>query len=153
MVIPRFLEIKEPMAKHPAFSVQITHQNAPLVEVLIVDFAWVSGMAKSQKQKCVASCPRPSRNLSALRDFQHTREELGINLSAFNLGFVNPKNNRCISVGFAFQGRKVIRIDGSIFFPRVQAASVKPPVLEKLFGTCFRDHRLLLTERGRQTLP
>jgi len=104
------------MAKRPAFFVRDTQdQTVPLVEVVLVDFPWVPGMAMSQKQKCIDSMHNSIKNrhpTHVLEISSKSREELGIKLSAFNLGFLHPKHNTFISIESAFQGSKVFESSG-----------------------------------------
>jgi hypothetical protein len=115
------------MAKRPVFFVQDpNNQDAPLVDVVLVDFKWSPGMAKSQKQKSINSLHesihvrRPCR---VLEISSKSQEDLGIKLSAFNLGFVHPKSNAFICVESAFQGSKVFESSGP--FPELYAQSAR----------------------------
>ena len=99
------------MAKRPAFYVSEKSDGVKrLVDVVMVDFDWVAGMAITQKQKCIDSLHSAIQNqrpASILEISSKSREVLGVKLSAFNLGFTNPKTNQFISVESAFQGSKV----------------------------------------------
>jgi hypothetical protein len=104
------------MAKRPAFFVQDpSHRESSPVEVATIDFEWFPGMAKSQKQKSIDSLhgaiqkQRPSR---VLEISSKSRDELGIKLSAFNLGFFHPKSKKFVCVESAFQGSKVFKTSG-----------------------------------------
>jgi len=115
------------MAKRPAFFVRDTQdQTVPLVEVVLVDFPWVPGMAMSQKQKCIDSMHNSIKNrhpTHVLEISSKSREELGIKLSAFNLGFVHPNSNTFISVESAFQGSKVFKSSGP--FPELYSLTAR----------------------------
>jgi hypothetical protein len=104
------------MARRPAFFVRdAQNQNESFVEVVMVDFPWIPGMVKSQKQKCIESMHdaiQKYRSARVLEVSSKSREQLGINLSAFNLGFVHPNSSTFISVESAFQGSKVFESSG-----------------------------------------
>lgn len=104
------------MAKRPAFFVHDNRDGAaPLVEVVMVDFQWYPGMAKSQKQKSIDSLHmaiQKHKPAHILEISSKSRDELGVKLSAFNLGFLNPKSRKFVSVESAFQGSKVFETAG-----------------------------------------
>ncbi len=105
------------MAKRPAFVVAGNHV-AHLVDVIIIEFPWIPGLATSQKQKCVEAMHfaiARSRNLRTLEVSSKSTQPLGKKISAFNLGFIHPKTQSFISVESAFQGSKVF--DGGGPFP------------------------------------
>jgi len=115
------------MAKRPAFfATDPTNNKSPLVDVVIVDFKWFPGMAKSQKQKSIKSLHdaikkrHPGR---VLEISSKSPEKLGIKLSAFNLGFTHPKTNKFICVESAFQGSKVFESRGP--FPELYAQTAR----------------------------
>jgi hypothetical protein len=85
-----------------------------LVSAVLVEFRWVPGMARSQKQKSVVSLHEAAR----LRGIEPTLEistkssnRLGSQLSAFNL-VVKTRGPRGMSVEEAFQGSKVFETGG-----------------------------------------
>jgi hypothetical protein len=101
------------MAVRPVFFA--TDSGNTFVDVRLVDFEWIPGMAKTQKQKSVDSLHRSIRNLgdySVLEVSSKSRDSLGIELSAFNLGFIHQKNGKFITVESAFQGSKVFEQGG-----------------------------------------
>lgn len=131
------------MAKRPVFFVQDSAQReSPPVDVIMVDFKWFPGMAKSQKQKSIDSLHdaiqkrRPGR---VLEISSKSRQGLGIKLSAFNLGFIHPKTNKFICVESAYQGSKVFESSGP--FPELYnqtAREAKSFFKEKELGPLLR---------------
>lgn len=108
------------MAVRPVFFV--AKDGAAYVDVRLIDFGWFPGMAKSQRQKCVDSLHEAIRaggTKAVLEISTKSREQLGIKLSAFNLGFIHPKSNQFICVESAFQGSKVFEREGP--FPDLYA--------------------------------
>jgi hypothetical protein len=79
-----------------------------------VEFKWFPGMSKSQKQKSIKSLHKAANELSIshiLEISSKSEEEIGINLSAFNLMIVTGKS-RTFSVETAFQSSKVFEKGG-----------------------------------------
>lgn len=115
------------MAKRPAFfATDDRDQSAPLVKVVMVDFQWFPGMAKSQKQKSVDSLHGAIKKRNSFRVLEissKSRDELGVKLSAFNLGFMHPKTQQFVSIESAFQGSKVFQAAGP--FPDIYAQSAR----------------------------
>jgi hypothetical protein len=115
------------MAKRPAFFVTDNRDRAaPLVKVIMVDFQWFPGMAKSQKQKSVDSLHgaiNKDNSIRVLEISSKSRDELGVKLSAFNLGFMHPKTRHFVSIESAFQGSKVFQTAGP--FPDLYAQSAR----------------------------
>ena len=124
------------MAKRPVF---IVSQSGPkFVNVKLVDFQWVPGMAKSQKQRCVESLHSALHELGVKQVIEISSKSLsslGCSLSAFKLGFKHPKSKKFICVESAFQGSKVFE-DGGPFpeFYDMYAAKVKKVIKERRFG-------------------
>jgi len=118
------------MAVRPAFYVT---DNGPLyVEVELIDFSWVPGMAKTQKQKCVDALHRAIKTRGAqnvLEVSSKSRDHLGVQLSAFNLGFTHPKNAQFVCVESAFQGSKVFEHGG----PFIELFSMNAREAKKFF--------------------
>ncbi|HQO09817.1 MAG TPA: hypothetical protein PLK90_08710 [Clostridiales bacterium] len=104
------------MAKRPVFFVQQSSSlELPAVEVVLVDFDWYPGMAISQKQKSIDSlhyAVKKKRPCRILEISSKSPSELGIKLSAFNLGFTHPKSKKFLSVESAFQGSKIFELSG-----------------------------------------
>jgi hypothetical protein len=101
------------MAVRPAF--YVTESGPLYVEVKLMNFSWVPGMAMTQKQKCVDSLHRAIKARGAqsvLEVSSKSRDQLGVQLSAFNLGFTHPKNGQFVCVESAFQGSKVFEHGG-----------------------------------------
>lgn len=101
------------MAVRPVFFA--TDSGNSLVDVRLVEFEWIPGMAKTQKQKSVDSLHNAIRCLgeyAVLEISSKSRDQLGIELSAFNLGFYHQKNGKFITVESAFQGSKVFERGG-----------------------------------------
>lgn len=124
------------MATRPVF---IVGKSSPLyVEVRMVEFSWVPGMAKTQKQKCIDSLHEAIIKGgvgNVLEVSSKSREPLGIQLSAFNLGFAQPNTSRFVSVESAFQGSKVFEKGGP--FPELysmNARDAKNYFKEKMLG-------------------
>jgi len=115
------------MARRPVFFVQDDcDRTAPFVDVVIVDFHWFPGMAKSQKQKSIDSLHdaiQTHRPVRVLEISSKSRGELGIMLSAFNLGFIHPGSNEFVSVESAFQGSKVFEMSGP--FPELYTQTAR----------------------------
>lgn len=101
------------MAVRPVFFA--TDAGNSFVDVRLVEFQWIPGMAKTQKQKSVDSLHNAIRSLgeySVLEISSKSRDQLGIELSAFKLGFTHPKDGNFIHVESAFQGSKVFEHGG-----------------------------------------
>ncbi len=141
------------MAIRPVFIASQGANNH--VEVQWVDFHWFPGMAKSQKQKSIASlhdAVDADFGVLPLEISSKSRSDLGVELSAFNLGFVHPKTNRRICVESAFQGSKVFEYGGP--FPDLywqSARDVKKFLKGKSLGLlrefCFFGQTWPLTPR------
>ncbi len=101
------------MAKRPVY---VPNKDGKLaVSEIEVEFRWFPGMAKSQKQKSIASLHEASekRNISPLLEISSkSDQELGVKLSAFNLFITTKKQKRTFSVESAFQGSKVFEKGG-----------------------------------------
>jgi hypothetical protein len=79
-----------------------------------VDFKWFPGMSKSQKQKSIKSLHTAANELNVsliLEISSKSEEELGVNLSAFNL-MITTKQSRSFTVETAFQSSKVFEKGG-----------------------------------------
>lgn len=131
------------MAKRPAFFVTDNcDPTAPFVKVVMVDFQWFPGMSKSQKQKSIDSLHsaiQEQNSVQVLEISSKSRDELGVKLSAFNLGFFTPKDQTFVSVESAFQGSKVFETTGP--FPelyRQNAREAKKFFKERSYGRLVR---------------
>lgn len=102
------------MAERPIF-IPIT-EGPTLVRTKYVEFKWFPGMAVSQKQRSVDSLHQAARALSELEKVlevsSKSRDDLGVELSAFNLTFTTVKYNRTFSVECAYQSSKVFERGG-----------------------------------------
>ena len=102
------------MAARPVFIPSFDSDQ--LVRTIFVEFTWFAGMAASQRKKSVASlheatkeqglCTRP------LEVSTKSSDELGSQLSAFNLTVKTEKHNRAFTVEAAFQSSKVFESGG-----------------------------------------
>lgn len=100
------------MANRPVF---IPREDGPaLVEIVNIDFDWSPGLSVSQKQKSIASLHFHFRqqfpDAHILEVSSKSEEELGRQLSAFNMGMTS-KNGQFISVEALFQSSKVFISD------------------------------------------
>lgn len=102
------------MAERPIFIPTI--EGAALVRTRFVDFRWFPGMSVSQKQKSIDELHRAAEKIPSidrvLEISSKSKEELGVDLSAFNLNFTTTKYKRTISVECAYQGSKVFERGG-----------------------------------------
>ena len=131
------------MAKRPAFFVTDNcAPTTPFVKVAMVDFQWFPGMSKSQKQKSIDSLHsaiQEQNSVQVLEISSKSKDELGVKLSAFNLGFFTPKDRLFVSVESAFQGSKVFETIGP--FPelyRQNAREAKKFFKETNYGPLVR---------------
>ena len=101
------------MAKRPIFVP--LYDDKRFVLERYVDFNWHSGFAKSQKQKSIRDLHRMALieyDVSApLEVSSKSEQELGVNLSSFNLRFKTLKG-RLLTFEAAFQGSKVFSLGG-----------------------------------------
>ncbi|MBB6241268.1 hypothetical protein [Rhodanobacter sp. MP1X3] len=102
------------MAERPIFMPSL---NGPeFVRTEMVQFKWFPGMAISQSQKSIDSLHEEARkNLNinkVLEISSKSRDELGINLSAFNLMIKTLKYGHEFSLECAFQASKVFENGG-----------------------------------------
>lgn len=99
------------MARRPIF---IPVSAGSFVEERMVDFTWHAGFAVSQQQKSIRSLHAAADKLGIapmLDISSKSMEELGVQLSAFNL-MLKGKNGNTLSVECAFQGSKVFERGG-----------------------------------------
>ena len=79
-----------------------------------VDFTWSPGMSKRQKQKSIKSLHKAANELGILPILEissKSEENIGVNLSAFNL-MIKTKQSKSFSVETAFQSSKVFEKGG-----------------------------------------
>jgi hypothetical protein len=102
------------MANRPVFVPGKTN-GSPHVATEGIDFIWVPGMAKSQKQKSIRSLHDAARDQLGVHRIleisSKSEERLGIDLSAFFLKTVLP-DGRAVPLENAFQSSKVFAEGG-----------------------------------------
>jgi len=101
------------MAKRPIFIPRIDGSIG--VEVKLISFSWYPGFSAVQKQKSIHSLHESaySEGVEAILEISSKSEdELGVNLSAFNLYITTKKYNNKFSVESAFQSSKVFENGG-----------------------------------------
>lgn len=102
------------MAVRPIFLVR--SDGDLFVDVDFVEFDWIPGLSKSQKQKNIVSLHQSAldshENLKFLEVSSKASTSLGLGLSAFNLGYMHPRTKKSISVESAFQASKVFEKGG-----------------------------------------
>jgi len=102
------------MAARPIFIVN--PKGGQFVTVRDIQFEWFPGFAVVQKQKSIESLH--SNAVSSYGDMKileissKSKDELGIELSAFNLMITTKKHQKTFSVESAFQGSKVFENGG-----------------------------------------
>ena len=101
------------MAKRPVF---LSSKTPPFwIKEKEVEFKWHSGFAVSQKQKSIAELHKNAKQIdSSIRILEISSKSptaLGVNLSAFNLGFI-LRNGTKVAVENIFQGSKVFEKAG-----------------------------------------
>lgn len=101
------------MAKRPVFVSKF--EKGEIYKKIIIDFEWFPGFAVTQKQKSIkdlhAKTIEKYPDLKLLEISSKSLDEIGVNLSAFNL-MINTKNNMTFSVETAFQASKVFELGG-----------------------------------------
>ncbi|WP_285400060.1 hypothetical protein [Lysinibacillus sp. fls2-241-R2A-57] len=101
------------MAKRPVFISKL--EKGKIFKKALIEFEWFPGFAVIQKQKSItdlhAKTIEKYPELKILEISSKSLDELGINLSAFNL-MINTKNNMTFSVETAFQASKVFKLGG-----------------------------------------
>lgn len=101
------------MAIRPVF-IPTTTPNVGVKE-LMLDFNWHSGMAKAQKQKSIRSLHEAAKQkeyFPILEISSKSEDELGVQLSAFNLCITTKLKNTVFTVETAFQGSKIFERGG-----------------------------------------
>lgn len=100
------------MATRPIFLPNISE---PGVIVKDIDFKWFPGMAVVQKQKSIVSLHSAAKEQGihpVLEISSKSKEQFGVNLSAFNLEIKTKIHKKIFSVETAFQGSKVFERGG-----------------------------------------
>ena len=102
------------MAKRPVYIPR--DRGHEFVATKIVEFTWFPGMSKKQKQKSIRSLHGQAKKLlgidKVIEISSKSEDELGVNLSAFNLMIVTKKQNMRFSVESAYQASKVFERGG-----------------------------------------
>ncbi|UJF24066.1 hypothetical protein L0B52_06910 [Suttonella sp. R2A3] len=102
------------MASRPIFIPQASGNL--LVSTEYVDFEWSPGMAVSQKQKSILSLHDAAMRLNIctkpLEISSKSKNDLGVNLSAFNLKGTTKKREKAFTVESLFQSSKVFEEGG-----------------------------------------
>lgn len=102
------------MAVRKVFRVNLKDSN--YVDVIDINFEWNPGFARIQKEKNIQALHRNYLNLyendKVLEISSKSSENLGVNLSAFNLTFTTLKKNNTFSVESAFQSSKKFDLGG-----------------------------------------
>ena len=114
------------VAKRPVF---IPRGNSDtFVETVYVDFVWYPGMSISQKRKTIASLHESARNSGCCRNVLEistkSPDNLGVELSAFNLKVVTERYGREFTVESAYQSSKVFE-DGGPYRDLLYADSLR----------------------------
>jgi len=101
------------MAIRPIF-IPNTHAE-PKAQEKAIEFTWFAGFSTSQKQKSIAELHKEAKAFgvnNALEISSKSKDELGVQLSAFNLTMRTRKSDKQLTVETAFQGSKVFKNGG-----------------------------------------
>lgn len=102
------------MASRPIFIPEYRHDF--LVDSQNIDFTYFSGFAVSQKQKSIVSLHEAIKKKFGFKHIlevsSKSKDQLGIDLSAFNLMIQDSKKGKSFSVECAFQSSKVFEKGG-----------------------------------------
>lgn len=99
------------MANRPIF---IPNKSNLGVDIKNIEFKWFPGMSISQKQKSIESLHEAANRkgiTSILEISSKSKENLGVDLSSFNLK-IRTRKNRLITVESAFQSSKIFEKGG-----------------------------------------
>lgn len=92
------------------------YESQLLVETKFVEFTWFPGMAPSQKQKSIVALHQSAKDKGIcnhpLEVSSKSLDELGVQLSAFNLAVKTEKHKREFTVETAYQSSKVFNNGG-----------------------------------------
>lgn len=122
------------MANRPVFIPE--YQNNFLVRKDDIEFQYFSGFAVSQKQKSIDSLHTEINKKFGISNIlevsSKSKDQLGIDLSAFNLMLKDPSSDKEFSVECAFQSSKVFEYGGLmlIYWIRPQERRRKMKELE-----------------------
>jgi len=126
------------LAERPIFVPSLSGPSFVLTRP--IEFHWFPGMAKSQAQKSIEALHTAARKFLGIGNIleisSKSKQELGIELSAFNLMIRTVKHRREFSVECAYQSSKVFERGGPF-----------TDLLEKKSIEAKKDPRLL--EHGR----
>ena len=123
------------MANRPVFIP--VYEGPTYVKTLNVEFEWFPGMAVSQKQKSIQSLHKSIKStlgyFPVLEVSSKSLDDLGVNLSAFNLRFETVRHAIDISVECAYQGSKVFEHGGPYkdLFYKTSLEAKKDPRLQE----------------------
>ncbi len=102
------------MAERPVFRVCMDKKSYVLTNN--VKFIWHAGLSIGQKKKCIKSLHDAYNAVfpksKVLEVSTKSNDEIGVALSAFNLGVPSKDNSRIITVECLFQGSKVFENGG-----------------------------------------
>lgn len=85
------------------------------VKEISIDFRWHPGMAKVQKQKSIAELHESGKGKGINKPLEISSksiDELGVELSAFNLIITTKRQQKKFTVECAFQGSKIFQYGG-----------------------------------------
>lgn len=93
-----------------------SYESTLLVETKFVEFTWYPGMAPSQRQKSIVALHQSAKELAICRHplevSSKSLDELGVQLSAFNLSCKTERHERNFTVETAYQSSKVFTRGG-----------------------------------------
>lgn len=102
------------MAERPVFLPNFSSEL--LVKTQFINFQWHPGMAPSQKRKSIKSLHEAARKEGIcehpLEISSKSPEEIGVQLSAFNLSTRTKKQDRSFTVETAYQSSKIFKNGG-----------------------------------------
>lgn len=102
------------MAKRPIYIPMFS--GSTFVKTEEVEFEWFPGLAVSQKQKSIQSLHQGAAEQLKLKNVleisSKSPDQLGVQLSAFNLSFTTVLQKQTMTVECAFQGSKVFSEGG-----------------------------------------
>lgn len=123
------------MANRPVFIVN--EQNSNIISIEPIEFQWFAGLSKTQKQKSIESFHKKIVERFSVSDndilevSSKSKNQIGINLSAFNLQIITKKYELKFSVESAFQSSKIFEMGGPYL-----------DILEKSSSDAKKDSRL-----------
>ena len=130
------------MAQRPVFA---PRKSAPYVNVYMPEFTWNSGLSASQKRKNVVDLHKAYNtrfpDQRVLEISSKSLEDLGVQLSAFNLLKFVPELGKSVSVECVFQGSKMFSVGGpytDLYTATSRAAKKDPRLQSSGYLTRFR---------------